>query len=278
MLCQYFNKKRFMFYLKFSKNMLKLYLFKTKQKRKKMIKLKQLCVGISLVAYLSLSPLPNLVLLGPPGCGKGTLSSFLKQCCGYHQISIGDILRYHARENTAIGLKVKKAKEEKKYLDDAIVFGLIDEQISNCLRTKTLFILDNFPRNIKSFNFIIELFKKYNIVNNVKFIRFQASDKTSFDRLLNRYVCSNIKCAYSFNLETKPPKVNGICDQCQSKLIRRPGDTPENTARRLGLYRNNVEPLVDTAKSCGFETIEVNVDIPITECQELYKELLRAKL
>jgi adenylate kinase len=244
-----------------------------------MIKLKQFCVGIVFVTHLSLSAIPNLVLLGPPGCGKGTFASILKQHFGYYQISIGDILRSHVRENTGIGKLKVAAKQEGKYLDDTIVFRIIDEQISSCLQNKTLFILDNFPRNVKAFNFVIDLFRRYNLsTKNVKFIRFHTSDRTSFERILNRRVCPNVKCAYSYNLVTKRPKVDGICDRCKSKLIRRPSDTPENTKRRLRLYRENVEPLADKAKLCGFQVIEVNADIPIQQCAERYQALIRAKL
>lgn len=244
-----------------------------------MIKLRYVFIGIIFIIQLSLSAtLPNIILMGPPGCGKGTFAEILKQNYGYYQISIGDILRWHVRKNTKIGKLKEEAKKAGKYLEDAIVFNIIEEQVLGCLKINVPFILDNFPRNVKALNFIVSLFKRLYLENNVKFIRFQTSDKTSFARLLGRFVCPKIGCACSFNLISKPPVTDGICDLCKTQLIRRPSDTEENTKRRLGLYRQNVEPLADTAKLFGYPVIEVNADGTVSECEQRYISLIRTEI
>lgn len=249
-----------------------------------MIKLKQFCIGLILVFHLTLSALPNLVFMGPPGCGKGTLSAFLVKNYGYRQISIGDILRRHVRENTEIGKIKQQSRKEGRDIPDALALDIVTEPINECLKKNKPFIIDNFPRNLNSFILLIKFFneKKLNF-DNIWFIRFFIPDELSIERICSRRVCNNHQGVISYNLKTNPPKFSGICDSCGSKLTIRDTDNPIRTNQRLLRYKTEVFPFGDLAPLLGFQRFDIDAVDPINNLYAinnkiplLYSKLKRA--
>lgn len=214
----------------------------------------------------------NFVLIGAPGSGKGTFSSFMIQNYGYHQICPGDILRSHIKERTELGKEIAPIVQRGDYIDDAIVLNIIEQQIDLCLEQKKPFIIDGFPRSETSFNQLQNIFNKKRLNNSINFIHLQIDDQTCIERIDSRLVC--LKCASVFNKTTKQPLENMVCDNCKTKLEIRLGDNTENTKKRLNYYRANIEPLAEYAKKSGFTIYTFDTKLPTPELLCMYQSLI----
>jgi adenylate kinase len=226
-------------------------------------------IAVLLVTF-SLYGQTNFILIGPPGAGKGTFSSFMKNQYGYYQICPGDILRQHIKDNTELGQEIQPIVERGDYIDDSIVFRIIDEQVSYCLEHEIPFIIDGFPRGIASIEFLRQLLKVKNIESTITFVHFQVDDETCIERIDQRLVCFN--CSHVFNMTTRRPKKSMTCDECDTSLEIRLGDTVANTTKRLAYYRKNIEPLVALVHD-EYPVLVINAQSELTDCLEVYKQL-----
>ncbi|MFN4227790.1 MAG: adenylate kinase [Candidatus Ratteibacteria bacterium] len=183
-----------------------------------------------------------LILLGPPGAGKGTVGERLSKILNIPLISTGDLLRENIKEKTELGLKAKKYMDKGELVPDEIVISILLERISedNC---KDGFILDGFPRNINQAKNLEKFIKD----GKIKVIYLQADDDFLINRLSNRRICEN--CGAIYHLINIPPKVQGICDKCGGKLIQRDDDKEEVVRNRLAVYHKLTSPLLDYYKS-----------------------------
>ncbi|MFZ5953857.1 MAG: adenylate kinase family protein [Candidatus Dependentiae bacterium] len=201
----------------------------------------------------SLYGFENYILIGPPGSGKGTFSSKMTQEFNYKQICPGDILRTHIKNETELGKSIKTIVESGDYIDDQIIFKIIDDQVRECIHNNIPFIIDGFPRNIDGFNFLNNLFEQLKIKETIVYVHFIINDKICIDRISNRLVCFN--CYSIYNLKTKIPLNHMVCDNCNHQLEQRLGDNKKNTIKRLSYYRTKIEPLIDLARM-QFKIIE----------------------
>ncbi len=224
----------------------------------------------SLLVTFSLFGQKNFILIGPPGSGKGTFSSFMKKEHGYYQICPGDILRQHIKNNTELGQKIKPVVAKGNYIDDSIIFKIIDEQVSHCVDNNIPFIIDGFPRNIASLEFLSQLFQTKQINSTITLVHFQIDDQACIERIEQRFVC--FKCSNIFNMTTRKPQKNMICDACNTPLEIRLGDTTSNTIKRLAHYRQYIEPLVEQAKN-KYTVMTINAEAPLSDCLKIYKKL-----
>lgn len=181
----------------------------------------------------------NLVLLGPPGSGKGTLAKLLSSKLSIPHISTGDILREEAESGTALGKKVKPFMKKGELVPDQTILEVMKERIrkSDCQKG---FLLDGFPR---TFHQALEL---DDLLNNLTksidlVIKFDVSDACVLKRLGGRLICSG--CGADFNRYTKPPQKDLICDFCGSQLHQRPDDAQEVILNRLKVYKEQVMPV-----------------------------------
>ena len=181
----------------------------------------------------------NIVLLGPPGIGKGTVASKLSKKLGIPHISTGDMLRENVAQKTKLGIEAKSYMDKGFLVPDAGVINMMKERIKkdDC---KNGFIIDGFPRTINQADKISKATKIDKVVN------IQASDEIIIGRLSKRKVCS--KCGFIYHLIYIKPKKEGICDKCGSELYQRKDDEPEAIKERLKVYRNETEPLIDYYK------------------------------
>jgi adenylate kinase len=182
-----------------------------------------------------------LVLLGPPGSGKGTQAKRLVTERKWPQLSTGDMLRAAIGAGTQLGLEAKSYMDKGSLVPDSVVIGLIQER-SQAADCQGGFILDGFPRTIPQAEALGEMLSAQNrSVDGA--VLFKIPDQDLLRRLSGRRTC--LKCGAMFHVETKRPKVDGVCDVCQTTLTHRDDDQPAVIQKRLEVYHRQTEPLAD---------------------------------
>jgi adenylate kinase len=183
----------------------------------------------------------NLILLGPPGSGKGTQAKEIAANYGLIQLSTGDMLRAAAKAGTAIGLAAKKLMDKGDLVSDDIVVGIIAERIDqpDC---KAGFILDGFPRTLAQAAALDVMLKdKGKTMNAV--IELKVDFNRLVERIVGRYTCA--KCGEGYHDRFKRPKTRGVCDICSaSEFTRRADDNAETVTNRLMAYYRETAPLI----------------------------------
>lgn len=185
----------------------------------------------------------KLILLGAPGAGKGTQAEKIVDKFGIPAISTGNILRAALKEGTEMGLKAKTYMEAGQLVPDDVVIGIIKDRLKekDC---ENGFILDGFPRTIPQ----AQALEDAGIVID-KVLDIEVPDEKITARMSGRRVCA--KCANSYHMLYKKPKVEGVCDACGGELIQRKDDAPETVQARLKEYHEMTEPLKDFYSNLG---------------------------
>jgi len=182
----------------------------------------------------------RLVLLGPPGAGKGTQSVILAKQYSVPHISTGDILRESVKRGASLGLKAKSYMDKGELVPDDVVIGIVAERLKlpDC---KSGFILDGFPRTLKQAEGLDEALK--NIASDIDLVLyFETSERVAITRLTGRRVCR--KCGFNYHVKNIPPKSEGVCDKCGGELFQRPDDTEKTVRNRLVVYEQQTKPLI----------------------------------
>lgn len=180
-----------------------------------------------------------VILLGPPGSGKGTQAQQVSKALNIPHISTGDIFRDNISKGTELGKKAQKFIDVGQLVPDQIVLDMLFDRVSKP-DAQNGYLLDGFPRTIPQAEaFDAKLTGKEKVV----VINLQVNDKTIEERAAARWSCPS--CSSVYNLKIKPPKVAGTCDKCQAKLQRRPDDAPEVVKERLIVYHKQTAPLID---------------------------------
>jgi len=183
----------------------------------------------------------NLILLGPPGAGKGTQAQMIVERYHIPQISTGDILRRAVKEGTPLGKKAKSFMEQGQLVSDEVVIGIIDERLkaSDC---NPGFILDGFPRTIAQAEALQPILTRMGkSIDHV--ISIEVDPEELVRRLTGRRTCK--KCGAMFHILFSRPKVEGICDRCGGTLYQREDDKEETIRIRLNEYRKETAPLIE---------------------------------
>ncbi len=181
----------------------------------------------------------NLILLGPPGAGKGTQAKKMIEALKIPQISTGDILRAAVKEGTEMGVEAKKYMDAGKLVPDSVVIGIIDDRLREDDCNKG-FILDGFPRTVEQAEALDEMLSKSGRkIDHV--ISIEVPDADLLTRLTGRWMCS---CGASFHKIFNPPKEDGICDLCGGSLYQRDDDKEEAIKVRLENYHKQTAPLI----------------------------------
>lgn len=183
----------------------------------------------------------NIILFGPPGAGKGTISEILSKEHQYFTVGVGNILRENIASKSQLGLKIKSITERGDLVSDDLVTNVVDDYLSN-LKFRDHLILDGFPRTIQQAKNLDWISKKLNLHFQYA-IYLKAPNDVIIKRLKARWVCPN--CGSTFNKIERKEKLFGICDNCQTKLIQRPDDKKENIQVRLKNYNVLTAPLID---------------------------------
>jgi len=181
----------------------------------------------------------NIILLGPPGAGKGTQARRLEETRGLLQLSTGDMLREARSSGTEMGRRVAAVMERGELVTDEIVIGLIGEKLGSGGRG---FIFDGFPRTLRQADALGELLARQGLALDAV-IEMQVDDAALVDRITGRYTCGN--CGEVYHDRTRPTARPGVCDRCGSTdLRRRADDTEEALKTRLMEYYKKTSPLI----------------------------------
>ena len=181
----------------------------------------------------------RLVLLGPPGAGKGTQAARLAEKFGCAILSTGDLLREHVEQGTRLGIQARAYMDRGEYVADELVVRMVMDRLRE-LDAQDGFILDGFPRTVPQAQALENALAAVELPLSAV-LKFKISDEMAVKRLANRWTCPN--CKRTYNLAFKPPSVPGICDHCGSKLTRRGDDDEVTVRRRLEVYREETQPL-----------------------------------
>lgn len=182
----------------------------------------------------------HIILLGPPGAGKGTQASVLAREEGIPHISTGDILRAAVREGTPLGKKAKEYMDRGDLVPDEVIVGIVSERLSepDCRKG---FIFDGFPRTTPQADALGQALERLQLpLSGV--ISIEVPDAELVSRLTGRRTCK--ACGAVYHVVSAPPRAEGICDQCGGALIQRDDDTEETVRNRLSVYHRQTAPLV----------------------------------
>ena len=211
----------------------------------------------------------ELIFLGPPACGKGTQTNRLAEFLKFPHVDTGSLLRNEIKNNTEAGIEAKKFIDKGQLVPAELVAKIIKNRLSkdDC---KNGYILDGYPRSLEQAEKLEIINKEINTDNDVDFraVYFDIDTKILVERIVNRRSCP--VCGEIYNLEFKPPKVEGHCDKDGAELVQRKDDTREVAQARFDTYFHETAPLIDYYKNKGvLRTIDANGTI-----DEVWERLL----
>ena len=209
----------------------------------------------------------NLIFLGAPGAGKGTISNIMIAKYGVAHISTGDILRDEIKRDTELGRQAAVIMKDGGLVSDEIVVGMVKERLAkdDC---KAGFILDGFPRTLNQAELLNKVLADLGMTLDAV-VFFNVKDETLLARLTSRLSC---KCGAVFNKIGMPPKVEGICDKCGQALFQRADDSLETAQNRLAVFYKQTQPVIDYYRTTG-KMIELK-DMDKEDSMELLKKEL----
>ncbi|MBO4375634.1 MAG: adenylate kinase [Lachnospiraceae bacterium] len=199
----------------------------------------------------------KIIMLGAPGAGKGTQAQMIASEKGIPHISTGDIFRANIKEGTDLGKEAKTYMDQGKLVPDELTVRILLDRVAkdDC---KNGYVLDGFPRTIPQANVLDEELAKLN--DHVDFaINVDVPDENIISRMSGRRACP--KCGATYHVKHVPPKKEGICDKCGSELVLRDDDKPETVKKRLGVYHEQTQPLIEYYTGKGIlRTVDGTVD------------------
>jgi adenylate kinase len=189
----------------------------------------------------------NLILLGPPGAGKGTQARRLQEVQHLVQISTGDILRAAVRSGSALGSQVKAAMDRGDLVPDALILGIVEERLAQD-DARSGFVLDGFPRTVPQAEGLEHILRERNWKLD-RVVALEVDEDTVIARNTGRWVCPKDGTVYQVN--TAPPRRAGLCDLDGTPLVQRPDDQEPQIRQRMREYHQKTDPLKDFYRGRG---------------------------
>lgn len=211
----------------------------------------------------------RLVLLGPPGAGKGTQARHLADRLGLQVIATGDIFRRKVAEDTELGRVAKRYLDAGELVPDDVTIGMVVAAIDE---GPAGFILDGFPRTIPQAEALERELAERGMAISAA-LAFVLDDEVAVARIAGRRTCA--KCQTPYNVVFNPPRVSGVCDVCGGPLVQRTDEKEETVRRRLAVYRESTAPLLEFYAERGLLR-EVDASAPESEVTERAVETLKA--
>ena len=229
------------------------------------------------------------LLSGAPGAGKGTQSDMLVARLGVKKLATGDALRECVKAKTELGIKVAKIMDRGEFVADDVLFDIVaasldsfageqksrqeagtqeDKQAGNPQDNKLKVVLDGYPRNVNQAEALASLSDRYPVM---RYVLLQIDHENSISRAMGRVICSSCRAIY--HRDTNPPRQADRCDICGGKLMQRGDDVRESLAKRLIVYRDETEPLIDYYRKRG-KLAEVDADRGVEQVFADIKELV----
>jgi adenylate kinase len=189
----------------------------------------------------------NLILLGPPGAGKGTQAGRIAADYGIPHISTGDILRSALKNQTPMGLEAKKYMDAGELVPDSVVIGIVKDRLQEPDTAKG-FLMDGFPRTIPQAQALDAVLDDLDRAVTRTLV-ILVDEEELVRRLTGRRICRS--CQVPFHVMFNPPKTEGVCDRCGAELYQRDDDTEATVRNRLEVYRTQTEPLIEYYDGAG---------------------------
>ena len=189
----------------------------------------------------------HILLMGPPGAGKGTQATNLVKEFTISHISTGDMFRAAIKAGTELGKQAKACIDAGNLVPDEITIGIVRERLSqdDC---KKGFILDGFPRTVEQADALTEILSDLGLkLKSVLDVNVPSADLV--ERAVGRRICKS--CGATYHIKFNPSKVEGVCDECGGELFQRPDDTEETMKNRLSVYDAQTKPLIDYYTKAG---------------------------
>lgn len=212
----------------------------------------------------------RLVLLGPPGVGKGTQASAMVEKYNIPHISTGDIFRANIKQGTDLGKKAKEYMDKGHLVPDDVVVSIVKDRLSeeDC---KEGFLLDGFPRNISQAEILDEELSEMGIELD-KVVNIYADKEILIERVVGRRICKT--CGKGYHIKFNPPKKENVCDVDGGELFQREDDTKETVSTRIEVYEEQTQPLIDYYKKKGI-ILDIDGTQPIAKVSETIARALK---
>jgi adenylate kinase len=191
----------------------------------------------------------RLILLGPPGSGKGTQAKLLSEDHRLEHIATGDLLREAMRQHSPVGERARPFMASGRLVPDEMINDLIAERFARPDRPGR-FLMDGYPRTLSQAAAFDQTLRQYGL-KLTDVVLLAVPDEEVVRRLAGRWACPNPTCKASYHTQNKPPKVAGVCDSCGSKLEQREDDRPETVRARLQVYHKNTAELIPHYRQQG---------------------------
>jgi adenylate kinase len=208
-----------------------------------------------------------VILLGPPGVGKGTQAGRLADAMGWEHVATGDLLRAARRDGTDLGRAAQAFMDTGELVPDSLILDLVHDHLRR-LGPHASVIFDGFPRTVAQAE-SLEAVLGASGRKVDRAVVFGASEDSLVRRLSGRRSCPRDGAVY--NVHTHPPAVEGVCDRCGSRLVHRADDDPETVRRRLEVHKELTEPLIAWYVGSGADVVHVDADRPMDDVYEMFR-------
>ncbi|MGB9791926.1 MAG: adenylate kinase [Thermacetogeniaceae bacterium] len=212
----------------------------------------------------------RLLIMGPPGAGKGTQAGRISECYGIPHISTGDIFRAAIKAGTELGMKIKGYLDAGQLVPDEVTIEVIKERLREPDCSKG-FLLDGFPRTIPQAEALDSMLKELGTHLDAV-LNIVVSNDVLLRRLTGRRICR--KCGAPYHVDFNPPAVPGVCDRCGGELYQRSDDTEETVRERLDVYTRQTAPVLKYYEEQGLLR-EINGELEIEDVWREIQSVLR---
>jgi adenylate kinase len=213
----------------------------------------------------------RIVLVGPPGAGKGTQAAYLAKNLSIPHISTGDLFRANISQGTELGKKAKAYMDAGDLVPDEVTIAMAEDRLDQADAAEG-FLLDGFPRNVNQAR-ALDAYLKRNGISLDGVLDLEVPEDEVVKRIAGRRVCRN-DSAHTFHIEYKQPKADSVCDECGGELYQRADDTEETVRNRLEVYHRETEPIIDYYKQQNL-VATISALGPVPEVTKRAMEALR---